>query len=351
MKKVRVLIVEDSAVTRRLLVEIVKADARMEVVADVGSAEEALRGLAAWKPDVITMDLRLPGINGIQATRQIMSTSPTPIVVVTGASPDEREMTQEAMKAGVVHVITKPQGFTREDFSNMARTLCNQLVVMSQVRVIRQRSWKAAPGVELPRFFERGSGIWRREDIKYLAVVASTGGPAAVARILNGLGEDFTLPILLVQHISPSFVESFRRWLDGVCPLPVRLAKSNEIPEAGVVYLAPPEHHLALGARGLHIDGGPPLGLSCPSGNVLFSSLAKHAPRASIGVLLTGMGEDGALGLHEMQKAGCLTIAEDESTAVINGMPGTAQKMGAVIDLLPLPDIAPRILQITRPPE
>lgn len=342
--KIRVLIVEDSLVVRELLKHIIGSDPRFDVVAAVESAEECLSMLDAVRPDIISLDIRLPGMNGLDATLQIMTRRATPIVVVAAnVDDDELNIAMNALRAGALAVVEKPVGVTNVAFESMARHLCTQLAIMSQVKVVRQgidrglRFGTAEPVVKAAR---------PAQGFAMAGIVSSTGGPQALVQLLSGLGEGFPLPILLVQHITASFLEGFVSWLSGVTPFQVRIAQQGETPEPGRVYVPPMERHLELRGGRMAMSDAPPLHSQKPSGSVLLSSMAKDLGRRAIGVILTGMGTDGADGLAEMHKAGAHTIAEDESTCVVFGMPAAAAKLGAVKDMLPLPRIAPRLLQL-----
>jgi Chemotaxis response regulator containing a CheY-like receiver domain and a methylesterase domain len=341
--KIRVLIVEDSQVVRELLKHIIGSDPRFEIVAAVESAEECLSMLDAARPDVISLDIRLPGMNGLDATLQIMAKRPTPIVVVAAnVDDDELNIAMNALRAGALAVVEKPVGVTNVAFEPMARHLCTQLAIMSQVKVVRQGisrglNFGTAEPVR-PRRPEQGFAL--------VGIVSSTGGPQALVQLLSGLGADFPLPILLVQHITASFLEGFVSWLSGVTPFTVRIAQDGEVPVAGMVYVSPADRHLGLRDGRMVILDTPALHSQRPSGSVLLSSLAKDLGRRAVGVILTGMGTDGAEGMAEMHKAGAHTIAEDESTCVVFGMPAAAARLGAVRDMLPLGQIAPRLLQL-----
>lgn len=351
MKRIRVLIVEDSAVVREFLQYLIGQDPRLEVAAAVSSAEEALGILDQAAPDVISMDIRLPGMNGFEATRRIMAQRPTPIVVISSSvESEDLKISMNALRAGALTIIEKPVGTAHADYEVLAERICTQLAIMSQVKVIRQRPGRAArlagdeqvrparPALASPK---AATGPFRA-----VGVVASTGGPNALVELLSGLQADFPLPILLVQHITTSFLEGFVAWLNGVCPQEVVIAKEGEVPAPGKVYLAPPDQHLKLEAGYLRTDSSPPVCAQRPSGTVLFQSMAYSLGAQALGVLLTGMGEDGAEGLLELRQAGGHTIAEDESTAVVYGMPRAAVGLGAASESLPLPVIAPRILEL-----
>ncbi len=349
MKRIRVLIVEDSRVVREFLQHIIGQDPRLEVAAAVGSAEEALDILDRVAPDVISMDIRLPGMNGFEATRRVMAGRPTPIVVVSASVEDEDlKITMNALRAGALTVVEKPVGTAHEDYESLAERLCTQLAIMSQVKVIRQRidrRWQSGPEAGEGRPWPRRTPLMRG-SYRALGVVASTGGPRALVDLLGGLGPDFPLPILLVQHITASFLGGFVAWLDSACPFKVVIAKDDEVPAPGRVYVAPADRHLTLAGGCLRVDGGDPVCAQRPSGTVLFRAMARSLGPGALGALLTGMGEDGAEGLLEVRQAGGYTLAEDASTAVVYGMPAAAVERGAACESLPLPAIAPRILEL-----
>ncbi|CAA7624929.1 chemotaxis-specific protein-glutamate methyltransferase CheB [Magnetospirillum sp. SS-4] len=341
-KKIRVLIVEDSLVVRELLKHIIGGDSRFEVVAAVESAEQCLQLLETEAPDVISLDIRLPGMNGLDATLQIMSRRPTPIVVVAAqVDDDELNIAMNALRAGALSVVEKPVGVTHVEFESLAAKLCTQLAIMSQVRVVRQGGNRGLTFGSSPLPVPRPEA--RPGSYDMLGIAASTGGPQALVQLLSGLGEGFPLPILLVQHITSSFLEGFVTWLSGATPFKVGIATEDETPQPGRVYVAPVERHLALIHHRLSILDTPAVCNQKPSGTVLFNSMARELGRKAIGVVLTGMGSDGSDGLLDMHKAGAYTIAEDASTCVVFGMPAAAAKLGAAREMLPLPAIAPRL--------
>ena len=216
MKKIRVLIIEDSQVIRQFLEHIIGSDPRLEVAAAVGSAEEGLEILHQVSPDVVSLDIRLPGMNGFEATRKIMSEKPTPIVVCSASvEAEDLNITMNALRAGALAVVEKPVGIARAEYQALAQRLCTQLAIMSDVKVVRQRAFAAKEPILPPK--RTAPPVLRRDplmagvtgNIKILGIGASTGGPNAVVRILTNLGTDFQLPVLLVQHMMPSFLEGF----------------------------------------------------------------------------------------------------------------------------------------------
>src|SRR6266849_4641144 len=216
MKRIRVLIVEDSKVIREFLEYIIAADPRLEIVGSVGTAEEALLILDRASPDVISMDIRLPGMNGFEATQRIMAERPTPIVVVSASvEKEDLRITMNALQAGALTVLEKPVGTSSAEYEALAERLCTQLAIMSQVKVVRRRNTvRPTQRLERPRVYLPGG-------YQMLGIVTSTGGPSALALLLSGLRSNFPLPILLVQHITGSFLEGFAAWLESVCPFSV----------------------------------------------------------------------------------------------------------------------------------
>jgi two-component system chemotaxis response regulator CheB len=344
MKKIRVMIVEDSAVVSALLEHSIGRDSRLEVCATAASAEDALGMLERLSPDVIAMDIRLPGMDGLEATRRIMSKNPVPIVVVAASIESGKWNTipMEALRAGALTVLEKPTGTSHAEYEALADRLCTQLVIMSQVKLVRQNGPREHTTKGYIPLSLRGA----RGPFQMLGIACSTGGPSALIQLLGTLGRDFPLPILLVQHMTSSFLEGFAAWLEGVCPFPVAIVKDPSIAVPGVLHIAPADRHLRLGRGRLRLDSGDPISFQRPSGTALFESMAQNLGPAALGVLLTGMGDDGASGLLEIRRSGGYTIAEDESTAAVYGMPAAAVLMGAVCESLPLPAIAPRILEL-----
>lgn len=350
VNRTRVMIVEDSQVVREFLQHVIDQDPRLEVSASVGSAEEALRLMHQVSPDVVSMDVRLPGMNGLEATQRIMRDKPTPIVVVAASiDSDDLRISMNALRMGALAVVEKPLGVTHHDYQMMADHLCNQLAVMSQVKVIRQRLSQTKPHASdrkcVPRIVDQSLST-ARGSFSAMGIVASTGGPAALQKLLGRLDPGFPLPIALVQHMANGFLAGFVSWLQGACPLRVVIAQHGEKPLPSTVYVPPVDRHLRIEHGLLHLDAGPFVSSQRPSGTVLFQSMAESLGPQAIGVLLTGMGEDGAVGLKELFDVGGYTIAEDATTAVVYGMPAAAVRLGAVRELLPLHQINSRLQEL-----
>ena len=359
MNKTLVMIVEDSIVVREMLMHIVSSDPRLEVVSAVGSGEEALRALERTTPHVISLDIRLPGMDGFETTQKIMQTRPTPIVVISNDVDDHSlNISMNALRAGALAVLEKPPGLASADYDSVSRRICDQLVAMSTVKVVRQRLIRdlklaSASTNQVDRKIAPPlSSLFRtahEQRFSILSLVASTGGPSALLQVLQALPPSFPIPIAIVQHITDSFLESFVSWLASESPFRAKIAKDREIPMPGTIYMAPVGHHLLVGLGELRLSTAEPVSMQRPSGTVLLQSMAQSHGPAGLGVVLTGMGDDGATGLLEVRKAGGYTIAEHESTAVVYGMPGVSERIGAACEMVPVDQIGARIVELVLP--
>ncbi|PZO80206.1 MAG: chemotaxis response regulator protein-glutamate methylesterase [Sphingomonas hengshuiensis] len=331
------MIVEDSGVVRTLLTHIIGSDPRLTVAGSFATAEEAIAALPSLRPDVISMDIRLPGIDGLEATRRIMADHPTPIVVIS-ASMDGGAMgtSMDALRAGALSVVEKPVGLGDAAYAQVAHEIRTQLAIMSEVAVVRRRMHAISPvPVQPPR--QRGASM--------LLVAASTGGPPALARLFGALPADLPVPVLLVQHMGASFMSGFASWLDSVVPQRVEIARGGDTPAAGAIHVAPGNAHLVVARGGtLRIATDGPVGGQRPSATRLIESAAVALDGAALAVVLTGMGEDGAAGVRALLAAGGQAVAEDASTSVVYGMPAAAQRAGALS--LPLDLIAPHVRRV-----
>lgn len=354
MSPLRVLVVEDSVTVRRHLVHVLRADPAIEVVGEAGDGKQAIHLCVTMRPDVVTMDMMLPVMTGLGATEYIMAHCPTPILIVSSSTNrGEIFKTYEALAAGAVDVLEKPTGL--EAPGVWERNFLATVKLVSRVHTVthlrarlgafaREMPSGPSPVPEVPRM--DGS---RRHDV--IALGASTGGPGAVLDILRALPRRFPLPILLVVHINEPFAASFAEWLDGQTGIRVSYAREGQLLASGrgQVVMAPPESHLVVRGGRLRLTRDPERHSCRPAIDVLFESLAAECGAATVACLLTGMGRDGAEGLLQIRRAGGLTVAQDETTSVVYGMPREAVLLGAAEQVLPLPRIGTLLVSLMEP--
>ncbi len=347
-KILKVLVVDDSASVRSLLEHIVNSAPDMRTVGLAKDGVEAIQMAHDLHPDVILMDLIMPRMDGLEATSEIMHSVPTPIVLITASlSLHETDVAFRAMSLGALAVHRKPDGPTHAEHAAQAELLLKKLRLMADVQVIRHRKSQARLSPVSPLRPEEASGMAVPPEI--IAMVASTGGPTALVTIIQQLPPDFAIPVVIVQHISPDFVGSLRNWIARTTPLKVAVARPSERPLPGSVYLAPGGQHLRLTRdRRFEMDENPGTAYHIPSGDVLLESVGHSYGKRAVGVVLTGIGDDGARGLRIMSDAGAFTIAQDEATSAIYGMPKAALDLGGARQVLPLPDIAPALMRLSQ---
>lgn len=333
---IRVLVAEDSAVTREYLAHLLGQDPALRLVGLARDGQEALEQAERLKPDVILMDVHMPRMNGYEATRRIMERAPTPIVMVSASlSRDEVTMSFEALKAGALTLLDKPGGPDHPAQAETARQLVETVKLMAEVKVVRRFPRRERPGT-LPS----PSPLSGRQ-IRLIAIGASTGGPQVLAEILAGLPANLGAPILIVQHIAPGFTEGLAEWLGQGTRLGVKLPEPGESVRSGTVYLAPNGWQMGIRRDGrIRLTKEAAEDGFCPSASHLFQSVAEAYGRSAMGILLTGMGRDGAAGLRRLREAGGVTVAQDETTSVIFGMPREAIRLGAAEYVLPPDQIA-----------
>jgi two-component system chemotaxis response regulator CheB len=337
VRKIRVLVVDDSPTSRALLVAILRADEEIEVVGQAADGVEAVEMVKRLRPDIVTMDVQMPRLDGFAATKRIMVEAPTPILITTSVDPRVLSVSLEAVRMGALAVHAKPGDPRSATFDEEARELVRQVKAMSQVKVVRHYERASEPVPAPPPL---PAVALHDLPAEIVAIAASTGGPAAIHRILTTLPADFPLPILVVQHISRGFIAGFAGWLDKASPLRVKSAQDGEALRAGTVYVAVDDYHLALSpSRRIHLSAAPAVGGFRPSGTVLFESVATAFGSRAVAVILTGMGRDGVDGLRAIRRAGGRTVAESEATAVVYGMPGAAVTAGLADFILPLDEV------------
>ena len=329
---IKVLIVEDSPITQEFLTYILNADPGIRVIGVANNGEQALIALRSKNPDVVIMDINMPKMNGFVATRKIMETRPAPIIIVSATwDPHAVDTTFRAMDAGAVAVLEKPVGMGHPNHEAMAKELVQTVKLMSEARVVRR--WVRPRQVRAARKMSQLAKLKQRSaDIRVVAIGTSTGGPPVLHTILAGLAEDFPIPVLIVQHISTGFLEGMIRWLDQVTDLQVRIAAHGERALPGRVYLAPDDVHMGLSKNGaITLSMSKPENSLRPAISYLFRSVADACGKQAIGVLLTGMGADGAKELKILRDKGAITIAQDKDSSIVHGLAGTAIRLGAAM--------------------
>jgi two-component system, chemotaxis family, protein-glutamate methylesterase/glutaminase len=365
-KKFRVLVVDDSTFMRKVLETILNSDEQLQVVGHAKDGREAIALSESLKPDVITMDLNMPHMDGLQATAQIMTSNPRPIVVVSSESKDGAVSTLKALELGAIEFVTKPSGGIDLDMQSVREELLRKVRVAAKVRVVRTASRLAstlqssgrAPSSPTAATPVRTSGtvtpIGSEMRFPVVVMAASTGGPATVMRMAPGFTRDFPAAVFLVQHMPASFTTQYALQLAEFTGIRVKEAEANEGVQPGTFYICPGGQHLrvtptgriALDAATGRIDG------YLPNIDVTMESVAAYAGAMGIGVVLTGMGSDGARGARAIKSAGGVVLAQDEATSVIFGMPAEAIKTGSVDEVLGIDDIYPaiekRVLALTR---
>lgn len=338
MAKTRVLVVEDSRTVRARLCEVLAADPGLEVVGEAEDGRRASELCAAIRPDVMTLDMMLPVMSGLAATEYIMAHCPTPILIVSSSTNrGELFKTYEALAAGAVDVLEKPTGSEPDGAWEKRFTAAVRMVARIKV-ITHPRARLGLLGRPAPA---TAPGAAAPGESTIVGIGASTGGPAAIVEVLRTLPPGYPLPILLVLHIGMPFGTAFAEWLDSQTPHRVAVARDGE-PLSGVrgrIVMAPPDRHLVVRGETLHLTSEAERHSCRPSVDVLFESLARTWGPSSAGCLLTGMGRDGASGLLEIRRAGGITMAQDEATSIVYGMPREAVLLGAAQQVLPLGEI------------
>ncbi len=351
---VRVLVVEDSAAVRELLIHVLSSDPEIKVVGVSHSGEEAIEAAERLKPDVITMDVHLPKMSGFDATRRIMETCPTRVVMVSGsANAREAAIAMRATQAGALAVLPKPAGQGRAGHEDGAAKLIQAVKLMSEVKVLTR--WARPLRVNALREESPATQLERPSSaapFQVVAIGASTGGPPVLQTILSRLPKDFPIPVLVVQHMADGFVQWFVDWLAEECAVRVQVAAHGDLILPGHVYLAPDGAHMnvSLGGRLWLSQEDPENGLR-PSVSHLFRSVANAYGANAIGVLLTGMGKDGAKELKLMRDEGAVTLVQDKASSVVHGMPREALNLDAASYVLSPDKIAEAMMSLVNPNE
>jgi len=344
---IRILITEDSEVVATILQAIFDAEPDFMVIGRACNGHEAVRMANELKPDLITMDIRMPVMDGFEATRMIMSTNPTPIVVISSSVDNEElRITFHALEEGALAVIEKPRGLQHPDFEKVREELVQTIRAMAEVKLVRRTRPKASKEIFQAHLSKRNISH------KVVALVSSTGGPQALAEIIGSLPFSYPLPILIVQHISPGFINGLVSWLRGHTLLEIKLAEHNQPIKPGTIYLAPDDFHLKVnhinGKLVTELDKSPPIQRFRPAGTALLESLSEHCGDSTIAGILTGMGSDGAVGLQKLHQHGSQTFVQDKESCIVYGMPAAAVALECVDQVLPLAEIANHLNQLSR---
>lgn len=347
-RKIKVLVAEDSTVLRMFLVHLLESDPQIRVVGAVGDGQAALDFVRKNKPDVVLMDIHMPRMDGFEATRRIMETQPVPIVICSAtASAREVVIAFQAMEAGAIACIEKPLGVEHSGFEATAARLLETVKLMSEVKVVRRTArarpapmLSANPSAAAPRQYPQA-------QIRVVGIGASTGGPPVLQTILAGLPKDFPVPILVVQHIARGFLPGMCEWLDQTTGLRVHVASHGATPLPGHVYLAPDDFHMGTGSGGeVLLTREEPENHLRPAVSFLFRTLAQTHGANAVGVLLTGMGKDGATELKLLRDKGATTIAQDRESSVVHGMPGAAIALAGATHVLAADKIADALIAL-----
>ncbi|MDX9699187.1 MAG: chemotaxis response regulator protein-glutamate methylesterase [Rhodocyclaceae bacterium] len=358
-ERIKVLIVDDSAVVRQVVRQTLERDPGIEVIGAVSDPLFAMSRMQAQWPDVVVLDIEMPRMDGLTFLRKLMAERPTPVVICSSLAEKGGEAAMNALSAGAVSIITKPKMGLKQFLEDSANDVVQAVRAAARAR-LRQTVRHAAPGVK-PKLsadailkaapeggLGSGAGMVRTTD-RVVAIGTSTGGTQALEAVLTALPR--TAPgIVIVQHMPERFTAMFAARLNGLCEMEVREAAHGDRVRPGLALIAPGGRHMMLGRSGaqyvVEVVDGPLVNRHRPSVDVLFRSCAKFAGRNALGVIMTGMGDDGARGLKEMHDAGARTLAEDESTCVVFGMPKEAIRLGGVDQVLPLDDIPQAILRL-----
>lgn len=354
MKKIRVLIVDDSAVVRQSLAGILESSGIIEVMATASDPFVAAKKIMAEVPDVITLDVDMPRMDGLTFLKRIMSQHPIPVVMISSLTKRGSSEALKAMELGAIEVIPKPNLVTREFFEEARIQIIDAVKAASMSKLIRRNQSSLASPVVVPKKNTANAIIPDNylktpspRTQKVIAVGASTGGTEAIKTFLEGLPVN-TPGVVIVQHMPEVFTKAYAARLNSILPLDIKEAEDGDIVRTGRVLIAPGSHHMLLKRRGaeysVEIKAGPLVNRHRPSVDVLFRSVARAAGSNAIGVLLTGMGDDGANGLLEMREANGKTIAQDEATCIVFGMPKEAIKLNAAQKILPIQSIAHEVL-------
>jgi two-component system chemotaxis response regulator CheB len=349
--KTRVLIVDDSAVVRQTLRDLLSSDPEIEVIATAGDPFVAAERISEQTPDVITLDIEMPRMDGLTFLKKLMAQHPIPVVICSSLAEEGAQSTLRALEYGAVEIITKPRLGTKQFLEDSRVILCQAVKAAAAARLSPVRpSHAVEPKLTADAILSPATHAMAETTEKVVVIGASTGGTEALKTLLEALPPDAP-GIVIVQHMPELFTRAFANRLDGLCQIAVKEAETNDTVLRGRALIAPGNHHMLLKRSGaryyVEIKDGPLVCRHRPSVDVLFRSAARYAGQNAVGVILTGMGDDGARGMLEMKEAGAITLAQDEASCIVFGMPKEAIKLGSVEKVLPLASMAGAILNHT----
>ncbi|MEM2081041.1 MAG: chemotaxis response regulator protein-glutamate methylesterase [Candidatus Bathyarchaeia archaeon] len=331
--QIKILVVEDSLLMQKILIDLLQSDPQIKVIGTARDGEEALSKIALLKPDVVTLDIEMPRMNGLTTVRKIMEINPLPVVMVSALTQREAQLTLKALEYGAVDYVPKPSGPISLNMDVVKDELISKVKTAASANIRRDK----------PKMAEILEPSKSKSNDKIISMAASTGGPAAVAYILKNIPEN-SPPILVVQHMKKGMTKLFAEMLNQECKISVKEAEDGDVVREGLAMIAPGGFHMLVMKSGrIKLTTSPPVNYVRPSADVTMKSAAKAYGSKNIGVILTGMGVDGAKGIEAIKKKGGLTIAQDEKTCVVFGMPNAAIKTKCVDFVLPL-DYIPKLI-------
>ena len=359
MPQIKVLVVDDSALMRKVISDIFKSDSTFQVVATARDGQDALAKIERFKPDLLTLDVEMPRLNGLETLKKIMQKKPLPVIMVSSLTRSGSEVTIEALALGAFDFITKP-GFLTKDISTIKKELLNKARMASGAKNLKHFPERVAPvdhwkikgksvfseqlllkDRDLPPVQRYGDGSFQH----VVAIGSSTGGPRALEQVLTGLPRDFPAPIIITQHMPPGFTKALSERLNKLCAINIKEGERNDRLLPGLALLAPGGYHMTVSSGGrVDLNQGPPVEHVRPAVNVMMSSAVDTYGSKVIGVILTGMGKDGAEAMVKLKEKGGQTIVQDEDTCVIYSMPKAVVKQGAADKIVPLQDIAKELI-------
>ncbi len=352
-KPIKVLLVDDSPIALKVLERILSSAPDIRVVGAVKNGKEGLKVIPVLEPDVICTDLHMPVMDGIEFTKKVMDRHPRPILVVSVSVREGSQNVFNLLEAGAVDVLLKPRGGIESEFNRVSLELVSKVRMLSRVKVFKRPGSFADSGLQIEDSKKRAEAKIKVpksliEGVGIIAIGASTGGPQALHLILSRLPANYPLPVVCIQHIGDDFADGLVGWLASECRTRVKFAKIGELPEGGTIYFPQPGSHLKLDDSGRFIfTAAPPCDGHRPSVTVTFRSLSERYGNRIMGILLTGMGRDGAEGMQAISLAGGVTIAQDEESSVVFGMPKAAIELGAAKYVMRLEQIVRVLLQKT----